>query len=192
MQQLIHSVMLATDEQAMRPNYAETSMSIREAMVAEAKRLGPRASRPLAILWGGFNVQTVDCFEVPKAGVLRIEFVSSRRGMKQGIDTELDRGWIRLPKGEAVAHLRTWNGPGLPHFVEYPFEAPDMRIWVSNIYEQQRGAVYVTERWTGNAGMIVSVLDNGTRLYRCSCGDLAAPDFDSLVVRLSVAKVGCQ
>lgn len=170
----------------MRPDYAASGIDIQHAMITEAKRLGARASLPLRILWNGKEIQTGDRFDVPKRGRVRIEFVSEKTQPRQGIDIEVPKGKITIPDGSTVSHLRTWNDPDLSKTVEYPFQTRDGALWVSNVYQVSRGSVTFAERWTSLAGMIVNIVSKNERVYHCSPGGLKAPDFECLVVKVSI------
>jgi hypothetical protein len=160
-------------------DYANTGLTLREAMVAHAKRYPDKKNRPDTILWGKFRVKTFDWVPVPYEGTVRLEFLSYSQIVRQGVDVHVD-GWLQLARGEQVPHLRTWLDNRFEDVVEYPFFSKDgfLRTW--NVYEMTYpNGQKIEEKWTGNAGFWVEVNSNNDRIYHCSHGMASPPDFTS-------------
>ncbi|HUV63274.1 MAG TPA: hypothetical protein VMW24_05205 [Sedimentisphaerales bacterium] len=168
-------------------DYAESGLTIREAMLDHAKRFPNKAKRPDHILWAGHRIKTADVFHVPQRGIVRAEFLSAMEGVEQGFDIQLDGGWVELEQGEHVPHLRTWKDKDFDDVVEYPFFSPDERLWVWNVYKMKYpGGQIVEEKWTENAGFWIEHISENERIYHCSHGMATPPDFDSLVFKVRV------
>jgi hypothetical protein len=167
-------------------DYAESGLTLQQAMVAHAKRHPDKNVRPDTILWGNRRVRTSDSIHVPNEGIVRLEFVSSVRAIRQGVDLRVD-GWIELAGGEHVPLLRTWHDERYDDVVEYPFFSTDglLRTW--NVYElTYPGGHVVEEKWTDNAGFWVEETGADERVYHCSHGMALPPDFDSLVYKVTI------
>src|SRR5207249_3070691 len=106
-------------------DYADSGLSIQAALLDLYQHYPDKANRP-ALLWGGLPIQTADSIAVPSRGVVRGEFLSSKPGVEQGFDLQVD-GWIELKEGEQVKTLRTWNDPKYEPVVEYPYFSKDGR-----------------------------------------------------------------
>lgn len=168
-------------------DYAETGLTIREAMIDHAKRYPNKTERPDHIHWAGLRVKTSDVFHVPQNGVVRAEFLSAKDDVEQGFDIQFDDGWVELEKGEHISHLRTWKDTKFDDVVEYPFFCRDGRLWVWNVYKMKyRGGQIVEEKWTENAGFWVEQISENERIYHCSHGMATPPDFDSLVFKVLI------
>lgn len=167
-------------------DYAESGMTLQQAMVALAKRYPDKKNRPNTVLWGSRRVQTSDAIRVPNMGIVRIEFLTSPQAFRQGVDLKVD-GWIELAGGEHVPLLRTWQDERFEDVVEYSFFAKDGILWTWNIYEMMYpGGKKVVEKWTENAGFCVDVIGENERVYHCSHGSTSPPDFDSFVYKLTI------
>jgi hypothetical protein len=167
-------------------DYGDSGLTIQAAMVDHARRFPDKRSRPRCILWNGRCVVTGDVFEVPREGVVRGEFVSSKTGVEQGFDLKVN-GWIELAAGERVPLLRTWHDPRYEPSVAYRFHAADglLRVW--NVYKMRYpSGESVEERWTENAGIWVEQQGAADRIYHCSHGMAHPPDFESLIFRISI------
>lgn len=167
-------------------DYADSGMTIQEAMNDHATRFRDKKNRPRFLLWNGLRIWTSDSIPVPQRGVVQAEFLSAKRDIEQGFDIKVD-GWIELAGGERVNHLRTWNDEKFEDVVEYPFFSGDGRLWVWNVYKMRYpGGQTVEEKWTENAGFWVEHVSKEVRIYHCSHGMAAPPDFESLVFRVSI------
>jgi len=167
-------------------DYAASGLTIREALLDQVKRFPDKARRPERILWAGLAINTGDAFPVPREGIVRGEFLSSKGDAEQGFDLKLD-GWLRLEKGEKVSLLRTWNDSRYESMVEYPFHSEDRRLWVWNVYKRRLpDGRTVEEKWTENAGLWVERVSEAERIYHCSHGFLYPPDFESLVFKITI------
>jgi hypothetical protein len=167
-------------------DYADSGLTIQYAMLDHFKRFPDKSQRPDYVLWAGHQVKTGDALAVPRQGFVRCEFLSSKGDAEQGFDLKLD-GWLRLEKGEQVSLLRTWNDARYERFVEYPFQSNDGLLWVWNVYKMKYpGGQVVEEKWTENAGMWVEEISPAERIYHCSHGMAHPPDFESLVVKITI------
>ncbi len=168
-------------------DYAESGLTIREAMLEHVKRYPDKRTRPEHILWGSLHVKTSDVFSVSKRGIVRAEILSSKGGVEQGFDLEVD-GWFELAHGEHVPLLRTWKDARLEDIVEYRFFTGDGRLWVWNVFKMvYAGGQVVEEKWTENAGFWIEQLSQHERIYHCSHGMANPPDFDSLIFKVKVS-----
>jgi hypothetical protein len=173
-------------------DFAASSLSVRQAFV-EAHRAykglpGPR-TEPMSILWDGRDIITGDRFAVPGSGRFRIDFLTARAGLRQGVDVEIPGGGVRLDDGGTVGALRTWCDPDRGS-VEYDFDSPRGLLWATTVAEVVRGSRTVIERWTGNAAMWVERTGPDSRTYHCSHVDSSPPDFTDLVFALTVSGPG--
>lgn len=167
-------------------DYEFSGLSIQRSMIDAVKAAGNKNGAPPKIIWGAHEVQTSDCLIVPKKGRFKIEFISSRDELRQGVDIKVNGG-INIFDGSKVETLRTWKDPLYEDVVEYEFSSIDglLRIW--NVYEVQNdcGLIEVA-KWTDNAGFWVEEDLNGGRIYHCSAGPFSPPDFNALVFRLVI------
>ncbi len=171
---------------ANEPDYAISGLTIREAMVAHAKRNPDKKSRPDTIRWGHHFVKKFDWIPVPSQGIVRLEFLSASIDVRQGVDLRID-GWIELAGGEHIPHLRTWLDQRFEDVVEYPFFTKDgyLRTW--NVYEMTYpGGQKIEEKWTENAGFWVEATGENERVYHCSHGMASPADFNALVYKLTM------
>ncbi len=169
-------------------DYADSGLTIQSAMVDHFKRFPDKSRRPDHIIWNGRKIKTADSVVVPPDGFVRAEFLSSKTETEQGFDIKLN-GWLRLATDEKVSLLRTWNDPRYESVVEYPYHSSDGRLWVWNVYKARYpGGQTVEEKWTENAGMWVEELSSAERIYHCSHGMISAPDFDSLIFKITVVQ----
>lgn len=167
-------------------DYADSGLTIQYAMVDHFKRFPDKSQRPAFVLWGGVQVKTADALPVPTHGVVRGEFLSSKGEVEQGFDVSA-AGWIELARGERLRTLRTWNDPNYEPLVEYPYFTEDGHLWVWNVYKMKyRGGQAVEEKWTGNAGFWIESVSAQERIYHCSHGMAAPPDFESLVFKIAI------
>jgi hypothetical protein len=165
-------------------DYALSGMSIQQAMI-DCVRSG-KAGVPPRIRWGDRVVQTSDCIAVPASGRFRLEFLSAKQDLKQGVDVKV-KGGVRLADGQEVTTLRTWNDPRYESAVEYTFVAQDENLWLWNVYEvvQPSGKAEAT-KWTDNAGFWIEEHGKNERTYHCSAGPCDPPDFEALVFKIRI------
>ncbi len=172
---------------ASQPDYANSGLSIRTAILDHFNRYPDKRTRPEFILWGGLFVKTSDSFSVPEFGVVRAEFLHCKGDVEQGFDIKLDDGWLELQDGGHVSLLRTWKDEKYEDVVEYPFFSRNGRLFVWNVYKMRyRGGQVVEEKWTENAGFWIERISENERIYHCSHGMASPPDFDSLVFKVTV------
>lgn len=168
-------------------DYASSGATIQFALVDQAKRFPDKKVRPKHILWDGIQVKNSDSIPVPNEGVVRAEFLHANAAVRQGFDLELDKGWLELADQSHVPLLRTWRDDRYEDVVEYPFFSRDGLFWTWNVYEMTYpSGEKREEKWTGNAGFWVEIVNDHERIYHCSHGMASPPDFDSLVYKLTV------
>ena len=99
----------------------------------------------------------------------RIILTASAARPDEGVSLKATNGSILLSEGPGVPLLRVWFEPGLPLTEKHFIECDDGELLVWNIYRTKHSRGAITEdAWTGNAGMIVSIVGPNKRLYRCS------------------------
>ena len=181
----LESFIMSGGKKSATIDYATSGLTIQQAMVDMAKRYPSKKDRPKFIHWGKLCVQTADAIPVPAKGMIRLEFISARRGLEQGCDLAVD-GWFTLANGFRVDHLRTWNEARFEPVVSYPYESNDGIIWFWNVYKRQApNGQMIEEKWTENAGFWIQEAGPHVRIYHCSPGTLDDADFERLVVKLS-------
>jgi hypothetical protein len=167
------------------------SITIQAAMLDHVRRFPDKASRPPHIIWNGLHIMTADAVSVPPDGFVEAELLHVREDLaQQGFDLKVN-GWFQLAGGEHVDLLRTWCDPRYEDAVRYSFHSADNVLWVWNVYQERlpNGQV-LEEKWTGNAGFWVERASEQERIYHCSPGPLAVPDFEALVFRILISGPG--
>jgi hypothetical protein len=168
-------------------DYAAAGFDICQAKLHHAERYRDKADRPDYIIWNGIRVKTYDWWLVPSQGTVRVEFLFAKPGVEQGVDLKIEEGWVELPNGDQVPLLRTWVDSRFEDTVEYAYFTKVGRLCVWNVYKMHyAGGQIVEERWTGNAGFWVEKLADLQRVYHCSHGMAAKPDFDAFTFRVSI------
>jgi hypothetical protein len=169
-------------------DYRLTDLSIRRAFVEATEEYGrPRpATEPAAIRWGDRDIVVGDILQVPERGRFRLQLISKADEPRQGADVDVGPGKITLPRGQAVALLRTWFDEEYEDVVEYEYESPRGLMRTCNVYEMKLGHNLVEDRWGDFAGMWIEELGPGDRIYHCSQGLSDPPNFNDLVYRLTV------
>jgi hypothetical protein len=121
-----------------------------------------------------------------KRGIVRIDFLSKKNDVAQGVDLKIEEGALRLMGGIEVPLLRTWADDRYEASVEYAYHSKSGRLCVWNVDKLKfpQGQTR-EEKWTGNAGFWVEEIHD-QRVYHCSHGVADQPDFDSLVFRVTV------
>lgn len=174
-----------SDIQSQR-DYEPSGLPIQRAMLDAVKTASQKNGGPPRIRWGVYEIQTSDCLIVPSKGRIRITFLSSRAGLRQGVDIKVN-GHIYLVDGSAVETLRTWRDPKYEDTVEYEFSSLDRMLRVWNVYEVRHESNKIEEsKWTDNAGFWIEEGLNGSKIYHCSAGPCDPPDFEALVFELTV------
>jgi hypothetical protein len=167
-------------------DYAESGLTVQQAMVAHALQHPNKERRPVTIRWGDRIVRTSDRICVPREGIVRVEFLSPTRAIRQGVDLELN-GWIELSVKEHVSILRTWQDDRFEDVVEYPYLSQDGLMWTWNVYEMvYPGGQKVVEKWTENACFWVEDHGDIERVYHCSNGMATPPDYNSLIYKVTI------
>lgn len=154
-------------------------------MVALARKYPDKKFRPRFLPWNGLRIQTSDQICLPRKGCLTAKFLNCDEAHQQGFDLKLNKGWLRLPDGQKVQHLRTWFDPQLARQVEYEFETTDGLLQFWNVYKRKWPDGSVTEeRMTGNAGFWIEEMSKTCRIYHCSSGESSPPNFDAMAIEL--------
>jgi hypothetical protein len=167
-------------------DYATSGMDIQSAMIDQARQF-KKKEKPPFLLWGGRTIKTSDAITAPRRGVVILTFLSGETSIEQGFDLKLNKGFLQLSQDERVSLLRTWRDLRFEDRIEYPFCSDDEIIWFWNVYKRKWPDGSVTEeKWTGNAGFWVEEMPENRRIYHCSHGFLSEPNFESLVVEVSI------
>jgi hypothetical protein len=173
-------------EETTTPDYANSGLTVRQAMLDHAKRYPEKSKRPDFIRWNGLRIKTSDVLMVPNKGVVEATFLHAKEGIEQGFDLKVN-GWFCLQAGEQTPVLRTWKDDRYEDAVEYPFVSRDEQLWVWNVYKMKYpGGHVVEEKWTENAGFWVEIVSEVERIYHCSDGMATPPDFESLVFKIKI------
>jgi hypothetical protein len=168
-------------------DYAKTGLDIQAAMVDLARKHPNQRTRPKHICWGDRCVQTHDRIALPKRAWLRARILRCVSDPQQGFDLKLLQGSIHVPKVGPVDHLRTWCNPGLDGTVEYEIETESGFVQFWNVFKRHWPSGLITEeRMTGNAGFWIDSTSDLRRVYHCSSGEVRVPEFESLVVEVTV------
>ncbi|WP_193164907.1 hypothetical protein [Microbulbifer hainanensis] len=166
-------------------DYIDSGISIQSAMLDMYKSYPDKATRPNHIIWGGKEVRTGYWIDVPHEFHLILSFLSAPDA-NQGADVKVESGYLKLVSGKEVKLLRTWHSPEYEPTVEYDGYSKTGRIFVCNVYIEERGGHSFEEKWTRNAGMIVELKEKGKYVFRCSPGEKSPPDFNSIVFTLNI------
>jgi hypothetical protein len=171
-----------------REDYAQTGFTISEAMIDLSTRYPDKDVRPDHVVWGGLLIKTADCSSVPTRGILKLDILSRKTEVDQGVDLNIKDGAFRLRGGEEVSLLRTWADDRYEDSVEYPYYSKSGRLHVWNVYKiKLPNGIIREEKWTGNAGFWIEIIDKYKRIYHCSDGSAKIPDFSSFIFRVVVA-----
>ncbi|MBS2032151.1 MAG: hypothetical protein JST54_29905 [Deltaproteobacteria bacterium] len=166
-------------------DYAALGLSIQRAMVRAAEKRRPN-SGPIRIRWGDKVICTGDTVSVPERGHLILEFLKGLDSPRHAVDLKMTGGCV-LKNGTVIPVLRTWFDSQYEPVVEYDYTARDrvIHVWNTSEVRLTNGSVRA-EYWTGNAGMWIEPISTFERIYHFSHADSQAPDFESLVVKLSI------
>ena len=162
-------------------------MTLRQAIVAEARLRPTSDRRPPFVVWMGRTVTTADVLDVPATGWITLRFLSSRGASPQGVDMRVEGGWIELANGDHVDVLRTWCDDDLEPEVNYKYHTRSGRLRLYNVYEVVRGDETVVEKMTENAGFWIEPLGPLHKIYHCSPGWSYPADFEALVFEVRVS-----
>jgi hypothetical protein len=86
-----------------REDYAQTGFTISEAMIDLSTRYPDKDVRPDHVVWGGLLIKTADCSSVPTRGILKLDILSRKTEVDQGVDLNIKDGAFRLRGGEEVS-----------------------------------------------------------------------------------------
>ena len=171
----------------MKDDYENSGMSIQKAKVDQAKLFPNKESRPEFIRWGQYEIRTAHCLNVPDRFTIKLELLSAPDD-RQGVDIKVDNGSVILESGKEIPVLRTWHDPAYESVLEYKGRSNDNRIWIYNIYKEERGGRIFEEKWTRNAGFWVEEISAYSWIYHCSPGWEVPPNFDSLVFKVTLSE----
>lgn len=174
----------------MLTDYASSGLTLQAAFLAAGKRGEFQRGGPASLLWKGDVVLNADHFSVPNCGWVTLTFLADKfGGVRQAVDVKAENGWIELEDGSRIETLRSWSDPALEETVTYRYSSGSGKLIVWNIYQMEyAGGQTVEERWTGNAGLTVRVLDDRRRRYGASPGFAKQPDFEGLMFEVSVSE----
>jgi hypothetical protein len=161
-------------------------MTIRAAMVADAKRFPRLSSSENFIFWGGREIRTSILLRPTwKEGFVKLTFLKRKGATKQGADIKVDDGLLHSLEGLSFKTLRTWNDDEYVDNVEYRYLSETKSIFVWNVYVVDYGKDrLIEEKWTENAGFWVEHIEPSSYILHCSSGPMPVPDFESLVIRI--------
>src|SRR3989442_15285720 len=77
-------------------DYGATGLTLAQAMLELVKRFADKGARPDHILWNGLSVKTADCFSAPERGIVKIDILSRKNDLEQGVDIKVEDGALRL------------------------------------------------------------------------------------------------
>lgn len=171
----------------MKRDYGKSGMDIQAAMLDQIRRHGTKVQQQRILLWDGLNIQTSISIPIPLEGTLTATMSESKGKVKQGFDLKVNRGHVILAAGEQVSLLRTWNDVSLCPTVTYPFKSDNGSLWFWNVYERKWPDGRISEeKWTGNAGFWTEMKAPNKWVFHCSHGMNAVPDFESLIVEITI------
>ena len=104
-------------------------------------------------------------------GIVSVVFVSRQNDIMQGVALGSKSGGIFLSDGSVVARVNIWDEVTLPRTVQHRVKCRDGELKIWNIYKATRDDDRTrADAWTNNAGMVVEVVSDTRRRYRCSDG----------------------
>jgi len=135
------------------------------------------------ITWGGEALHNI--LEIENLPLrVQVEFISAKASPAQGIQLRL-RGGSLVANGQEAADLVLWQDTA-PQTVDVEIRSAGGRPGNFKVWNVWRAGLDVTQAWLGNSAMKVEGdLAGSGLMLRCSDGQ-GKPDFDDLVVRLSV------
>lgn len=147
-------------------------------------------SRGAPITVDGRIVVQIDRLQVPSRCRVVVAFVGSEPYEHHAAVLAVRKpGKIFLSDGSGVSAVAIWDQVGLPRLVEHDVDGSGS-LEIYNKYRTRHGEGFVTEdSFTGNAGMIVSVLSENARRYECS-GGMGDQSFADLVFEVSWEAMG--
>ena len=165
----------------MTIDYANSGLTIQQAIVQEAKRIGKGEGRG-SVLWQGLRVQAFCWMEIPSDGEVKIELVRYKRDDWIGIDLRFEGGGVKGQHGW-INRLRTWASSDFDDSVSYQYTSLG-RVSVSIVskvrFPNGRSSV---ESLTGNSAFYFERL--GSEIVgHASHAQSVPPDFDFLEFRL--------
>lgn len=169
-----------------KEDYADSGMTIRSAMVADAKKFPRQSPSENFIYWGAREVRTSILIRPTwEEGFIKLTFLERRGTTKQGADIKIEDGLLHSLEGLSFKTLRTWADDTYVDDVEYRYASKSRSIFVWNVYVVDYGqGRLVEEKWTENSGFWVEHLEPNSYVLHCSSGDVPSPDFESLVIRI--------
>lgn len=174
-----------------KKDYCESGMTIRSAMLDDAKNQPRRSIADNYIIWGGKEIRTSSILHPPwSEGSVKLSFLKREGSDPQGLDLKVDDGELTSTEGLVFKTLRTWASDEYEDEVEYRYRAPSRAIWAWNVYNMiYPSGRSVEEKWTENAGMWVEQKSADTYLLHCSSGVLKSPNFENFVVQVEFRPV---
>jgi hypothetical protein len=138
------------------------------------------------IPFGAEQIIQADLWELEGPTVVEVRFAEGPIFENQSVRLSIKKpGRIGLSDGTFVPVVGIHDEPGLPRFVRHLVEPKGARLLVYNCYAVFQAGERLQESWTGNAGMIVTLLSESSRRYECS-DNIGAFDRTNLVFDVTV------
>jgi hypothetical protein len=121
---------------------------------------------------GNDHVVQVDRIDLPDTAIVTLKFMGDAPFADNAAVIAISApGKIFLPDGATANSLQIWDEASLPRMVAYKVETARQCLRVYNKYRTHHGSGLVTEdKFTGNAGMVVTQTAQNSRRYECSNG----------------------
>ena len=121
---------------------------------------------------GNDQVVQVDRIDLPKSVWITLKFMGDVPFTDNAAVIAISKpGKIFLPDGTTANALQVWDEAILPRIVTYRVETLRQCLRVYNKYRTHHRSGLVTEdKFTGNAGMVVTQTAPNSRRYECSNG----------------------
>jgi hypothetical protein len=124
--------------------------------------------------------------QVPATGTVAVRVQSIDVGRRNGIAIAVPGGSIAEAGRPAVNEMLVWPTASSAEYV-FTYEAPRGTIGVCNIYMSETGGSPRVDRWSENAGMVVSVESEHERSYACNHASSRPPRFGDILFRLDIS-----
>lgn len=123
--------------------------------------------------FAGHRVIQLDRIPIPEKCEVVVSFIGERIYQNNAAVIAVRKpGRIFLSDGKPVGAVAIWDAPDLPRTVRHPVESGGNCLEVYNKYRLFHSEDFITEdKFTGNAGMVVTEIDSCKRRYQCSNGD---------------------
>lgn len=121
---------------------------------------------------GNDEVVQIDRVALPNTALITLKFLGDVPFADNAAVIAITKpGKIFLPDGTTTTALQIWDEAALPRVVTYKVEASGQCLRVHNKYRTHHRSGLVTEdKFTGNAGMVVTQTAQNSKRYECSKG----------------------